>query len=84
VLQSCAAVFLDGGANQGPVREIRGLPRPYFRAERGGQIGRAIHLYRRMLEVAPREDPRSPLPDWGTPEAHMSRPAPAPARPPVL
>jgi len=51
---------------------VEAAPYLFLPAERGGNPRRAIELYRRMLEVARPEDPGSPLPDWGRPEAHMS------------
>jgi len=40
----------------------------------GGNIARAIEVYKQMLEAAERTgvDAASPLPDWGRPEALMS------------
>jgi hypothetical protein len=38
----------------------------------GGDVERGMQLYRRAAEVGAAPDPRSPLPDWGKPEALMA------------
>ncbi len=46
----------------------------YAPESQGGNVARAIEVYRRMLEAAERRgvNAASPLPDWGKPEALMS------------
>lgn len=45
----------------------------YSPPEYGGNVQRAVEIYRRMSEVSPAtSDASSPLPDWGKPEALMS------------
>jgi hypothetical protein len=45
----------------------------YSPPENGGNVQRALEIYRRMSEVSPAvSDASSPLPDWGKPEALMS------------
>jgi hypothetical protein len=45
----------------------------YTPPEYGGNVERALEIYRRMSEVSPpASDASSPLPDWGKPEALMS------------
>lgn len=40
--------------------------------EYGGDPGRAVTIYRRMIETAANQSPSPTLPDWGLPEAWMS------------
>ncbi|HEV8657852.1 MAG TPA: hypothetical protein VGS96_04415 [Thermoanaerobaculia bacterium] len=51
---------------------IQAVPFVVLPPERGGNIDRAIELYRKMLENAGPLEPQSPLPDWGKVEALMS------------
>jgi hypothetical protein len=51
---------------------VQAIPYLVLPAERGGNIDHAIELYRKMLENSRPPEPRSPLPDWGRPEALMS------------
>jgi hypothetical protein len=51
---------------------IQAVPYLVLPPERGGNIDHAIELYRKMLENSRPPEPRSPLPDWGRPEALMS------------
>lgn len=45
----------------------------YAPPENGGNVPRALEIYRRMSEVSPAvSDASSPLPDWGKPESLMS------------
>jgi tetratricopeptide (TPR) repeat protein len=52
---------------------ISAVPSLVLPPEKGGNLDRAIEIYRRMDEVSPAaSDAGSPLPDWGKPEALMS------------
>lgn len=52
---------------------VQAIPYLFSPPEQGGNLGRAIELYRRMAEVSQAaSDAGSPLPDWGKPEALMS------------
>lgn len=52
---------------------VKAAPFLYLPPEKGGNIDRAIEIYRRMDEVSQAvSDAGSPLPDWGKPEALMS------------
>lgn len=51
---------------------VQAVPYAVLPPERGGNIDRAIELYRKMLDNATPLNPQSPLPDWGKPEALMS------------
>ena len=51
---------------------VQAIPYLVLPRERGGDIDHAIELYRKMLENSRPPEPRSPLPDWGRPEALMS------------
>lgn len=51
---------------------IEAVPFVVLPPERGGNVDRAIDLYRKMLDVVGPADPESPLPDWGRAEALMS------------
>jgi hypothetical protein len=51
---------------------VEAAPYLFMPVGRGGDPGRAIGLYRRMLAVAGPTQPTSPKPDWGQPEAFMS------------
>ena len=51
---------------------IRAIPFLVLPPERGGSIDKAIELYNKMVENSVPPNPRSPLPDWGKPEALMS------------
>jgi hypothetical protein len=52
---------------------ISAVPSLVLPPEKGGNLDRAIEIYRRMGEVSPAvSDAGSPLPDWGKPEALMS------------
>jgi tetratricopeptide (TPR) repeat protein len=52
---------------------ISAVPSLVLPPEKGGNLDRAIEIYRRMDEVSPEvSDAGSPLPDWGKPEALMS------------
>jgi tetratricopeptide (TPR) repeat protein len=52
---------------------ISAVPSLVLPPEKGGNLDRAIEIYRRMDEVSPAvSDAVSPLPDWGKPEALMS------------
>ncbi len=47
-------------------------PLMFLPPDRGGDPDRALATYERMAQVAQDPNPRSPLPDWGRAEAHMS------------
>lgn len=52
---------------------ISAIPSLVLSPEKGGNLDRAIEIYRRMDEVSPAvSNAGSPLPDWGKPEALMS------------
>jgi hypothetical protein len=51
---------------------IQAVPYLVLPPERGGNIDRAIEMYRKMLDNSRPLDPASPLPDWGKAEALMS------------
>lgn len=52
---------------------VQATPLLYLPPEKGGNLDRAIEIYRRMDEVSQTaSDAGSPLPDWGKPEALMS------------
>lgn len=52
---------------------ISAVPSLVLPPEKGGNLDRAIEIYRRMGEVSPAvSNAGSPLPDWGKPEALMS------------
>jgi hypothetical protein len=52
---------------------VQAAPFLYLPPERGGNVDRAIEIYRRMDEVSrATSDAESPQPDWGKPEALMS------------
>jgi tetratricopeptide (TPR) repeat protein len=52
---------------------VQAAPLLFLPPERGGDVKRAIEIYRRMDEVSQAaSDTASPLPDWGKPEALMS------------
>ena len=51
---------------------IQAVPYLVLPAARGGNIDRAIELYRKMIENSRPLQPRSPFPDWGRAEASMS------------
>jgi len=51
---------------------IEAVPYAVLPPERGGNLDRAIELYRKMVDNATALNPDSPLPDWGKPEALMS------------
>jgi tetratricopeptide (TPR) repeat protein len=51
---------------------IQAVPFLVLPPERGGNIDRAIELYRKMLDNSRPLEPASPLPDWGKAEAWMS------------
>lgn len=52
---------------------VQAAPLLFLPPEQGGDLNRAIEIYRRMGEVSQaRSDAGSPLPDWGKPEALMS------------
>ena len=51
---------------------IQAIPFAVLPPERGGNIDRAIELYRKIIERAAPLKPESPLPDWGKVEGLMS------------
>lgn len=52
---------------------VQAVPFLILPPDKGGDLNRAIELYRRMDAVSPAaSDAGSPLPDWGKPEALMS------------
>ena len=52
---------------------VQAAPFLFLPPEQGGNIDRAIEIYRRMDELSQaKSDAGSPLPDWGKPEALMS------------
>ena len=51
---------------------IQAVPYLVLPPERGGNIDHAIELYQKMIENSKPLEPKSPLPDWGKPEALMT------------
>ena len=51
---------------------VEAAPYLFLPAGRGGDVARAVELYRRMIEVSGPPVASSPLPDWGKPEGLMS------------
>ncbi len=51
---------------------IQAAPYMVLPPERGGNVDRAIELYRKMIDNAAPLTPESPLPDWGKVEGMMS------------
>ncbi len=51
---------------------IQAVPYMVLPPERGGNVDRAIELYRKMIDNAAPLTPESPLPDWGKVEGMMS------------
>ncbi|MEA2562387.1 MAG: hypothetical protein QOH06_3891 [Acidobacteriota bacterium] len=51
---------------------VQAAPFLFLPPEQGGNVKRAIEIYRRMDEVSKATNADSPLPDWGKPEALMS------------
>ena len=51
---------------------IQAVPFRVMPADRGGDLDRAIGLYKKMIDSSRPLDPSSPMPDWGKAEALMS------------